>query len=516
MVSELQEIFNNREIAIGAWLILAIAISVFTKPVQQFLKSVIPILFCRKFVIFYIAFLLYFCLATYSLYAIGFWTMDLLKDTIFWVVFVELPLFVKAIEKAKDNHFFVKFIKENIALIVIIEFVLNFWTFGLLTEIIIVPITIIVGLLYALASREKQHQKVKRFFDGVLIIFGIVVIINTIIHILQNPTDILNVDSLKEFLLPILLLMLNLPIVYGLALHNMYEQVFIRIKGNKSEKPKMKRSIIRFAGIYLSKIAAIRNNPNHVTVISLTNNDMKDNLKKLENRLSMQIGDNYMKRAHFYIVWCVLGLLICIIGIVFCNTQVPIKEIISLKFTLDIPRIKEIITYICTTGLVLSFCLLIYSIGLKKKKNEEISQVKKYSLHSFLYLVKRQHGMLQESPPIDAPKELFLQYIVIAYELKSECDKGIELFGNLLTTWELDTIKQLQTSTYSLVHGVGINQEEINQYTPDSFATYFAEKKASAPQSEKINVFIHDVEKGIEKYSEQIKLCFEEFKHYIE
>ena len=515
MVSELQEIFNNREIALGAWIILAIFISIFTKPVQQFLKSIIPILFCRKFVIFYIVFLSYFCFVTYLLYIVGFWTIGLLKDTIFWIVFVELPIFVKTIEKAKDNHFFVKLIKDNIAVIVIIEFVLNFWTFSLLAEIIIVPVTVMVGLLCAVASREKKHQGVKRFFDGVLVIFVIVVIINTVIHIFQNPTEILNVDSLKEFLLPILLLVLNLPIVYGLALHATYEQVFIRIKGNTSEKRKMKWSIIRFVGINLSKITAIRNNPHHVTVISLTNDDMKNNLKKLENRLSKKVGDNFMKRAHFYIFWCITGALLCILGLIFCNSQVSFKEIITFNFLFDIPRIKEIATYICSTGLVFSFCLFLYSLGLKKRKNEELSQVKKYSLHSFLYLIKRQYGLIQEFPPIDAPKELFLQYIAIAYEIKSECDKDISLFENLLTSWELDTIKQLQTATNTLVYSVGIDEEKIKQYTPDSFNGYFSEKKVSAPQSEKINVFIHDIERGIEKYSEQIKLCFEEFKPYI-
>lgn len=64
----------------------------------------------------------------------------------------------------------------------------------------------------------------------------------------------------------------------------------------------MKRSIIKFSGIYLSKITAIRNNLQYTTIISLTDNDMKENLKKLKNRLSMRIGDNYMKRANYYMV----------------------------------------------------------------------------------------------------------------------------------------------------------------------------------------------------------------------
>jgi hypothetical protein len=152
---------------------------------------------------------------------------------------------------------------------------------------------------------------------------------------------------------------------------------------------------------------------------------------------------------------------------------------------------------------------------LRKKKNEEISQVKKYSLHNLFYLIKRQYNILQEFPPIDAPKELFMQYITTAYELKSECDKSAAIFKNLLTTWELDIINQLQQYIATLVHNIGIDEAEINQYTPDSFNSYFVDKKLMAPQNEKINVFTHDVQNGIEKYTEQIKLCFEEFKSYM-
>ncbi|MCR0207217.1 hypothetical protein MKC66_21105 [[Clostridium] innocuum] len=511
----LQEIFNNREIAVGAWVILAAIISVFTKPVRQFLKSVLPILFCRKFIVFYIVFLFHFCLVTYFLYTVGFWSMTLLKDTIFWILFVELPLFVKAIEKANNSHFFAKLIKDNVAVAVVVEFVVNFWTFDLLIEIIIVPIALFISLLYALASQEKKYQKVQQFFNWIFIIFGLVVIINACNHLLQNPMEFFNANTLQELCLPILLLLLNLPVVYGLALYNTYEQVFIRVKGSKAENFKMKWSIIGFAGIYLSKITAIRNNLQYTTVISLTNTEMKVNLKKLKSKLSMRIGDNYMKRVRFYIVWCIIGFLISIIGIVICNSHVSLKELLTLEFTIDIPHLKEIITYICSTGLVLSFCLLICSLGFRKKKNEEISQVKKYSLHNLLYLIKRQHDMLQEYPPIDEPKELFLQYITIAYELKTECDKDIAAFENLLTSWELDVIKQLQTSVNSLVISIGIDKTKIRQYTVEQFNTYFLEKKASAPQSEKINVFVYNIRKGIEKYSEQINLCVEEFKHYL-
>ncbi len=516
IVSELQEIFNNREIAIGIWVLLAIAISVFTKPGRQFFKLVFQILFCRKFGMFYIIFLSYFGLITYGLYSIGFWEASLLKETIFWVLFVELPLFVKTIQKAEGNHFFVQLIKNNITLVVIIEFILNFWTFKLLTEIIIVPIAILIGMLYALCAREKKCEQVKHFLDWVIVVFSIVVIINTTVHIFQVPNEIINETALKEFLLPILLLILNLPVVYGLALHNAYEQVFIWVKGNRAERRKIKRKIFRFAGICLSKITAVRNHAAQTLASSLDEKSMKSNLDKLEKRLSIQIGENYMKRTRFYIIWCIIGILACIIGLILSNSYVSLKEILAFNFTLDIIScIKKIITYICSCGISVFFCFFIYSLGLQKKRNEEISQVKKYSLYNLFYLIKWQYNMLQEFPPIDVPKELFIQYITTAYELKLECDKSAVLFENLLTTWELDIIKQLQLSTTTLVHNIGIDEKEINQYTPDSFSLYFEDKKSTSPQNEKINVFLYDVRKGIENYTEQIKTCFEEFKPYM-
>ena len=94
----LQQVFNNREIAIGIWSIITILVLLFTKPARQFLRTAIPILFCKKFVIFYIVFISFLIAVIHFLKWTTFWDMTLLKDTIFWVIFIEMPLFVKTIE----------------------------------------------------------------------------------------------------------------------------------------------------------------------------------------------------------------------------------------------------------------------------------------------------------------------------------------------------------------------------------------------------------------------------------
>ena len=118
----IQEFFNNREIAIGIWVIIGLDVILPTKPARKFIKTAIPILFCKKFVIFYIVFLSFLGLVLFALNWAGLWDLTLLKDTVFWVLFVELPLFAKAIEKADGGRFFSKLIRENVAIAVAIEF----------------------------------------------------------------------------------------------------------------------------------------------------------------------------------------------------------------------------------------------------------------------------------------------------------------------------------------------------------------------------------------------------------
>jgi hypothetical protein len=508
-------IFNNREIAIGTWIIFIVFIGVLTKPVRDFIKNIFPIIFCRKFVVFYCVFISFFVVTIYFLSRIGFWEFDLLKDTILWVLFVELPLFVKAIEKAKDAHFFVKLMKENIALIVIIGFVLNFWAFGLLIEFILVPCIVFIAVLYAIASLDEKHLKVRNFFNCIFLILGVAISIFTIINIIQTPEQFFSITTLKELLLPILLLVLNLPVVYGLALHNTYEQLFIRLKGNTKEKAKMKRRLIFFAGVNLEKVTSVRENIAQTLIISLSERDLNENLKRLEKRRSLQIGENYMKRSNLYITSCIIGLVMSVIGLILSNNQVSIRDIIARNYYLDINRLKEIITYICSVGFVFCICLLVISIGFKRKKNEDISQIKKFAFYELLGLIKRQYSMLKEFPPMDKPYELFSLYVTTAYEIKNECDKALNLYDNLLRRWEKEVIQQLDTASTALVYDIGLKEADIKQYDIESFSRYYIEMSESAPQNEKINVYISTIKSDVEKYTEHIKLCHEEFKDYL-
>ena len=207
--------------------------------------------------IFYIVFLSFLGLVLFALNWAGLWDLTLLKDTVFWVLFVELPLFAKAIEKADGGRFFSNLIRENVAIVVAIEFFVGFWTFSLITEIILIPLTVLISVLQVLAGQDKKHRSAKRFFDGLLVLWGIILLINAIYSLIHAPNQFLSFDTLKSLLLPLVLLVFNLPVVYGLALYNTYEQIFIRIKGSKSEQKKIIDPIQQTMSVALNQLVSL-------------------------------------------------------------------------------------------------------------------------------------------------------------------------------------------------------------------------------------------------------------------
>lgn len=122
--------------------------------------------------------------------------------------------------------------------------------------------------------------------------------------------------------------------------------------------------------------------------------------------------------------------------------------------------------------------------------------------------------MLVDYPPIDEPADLFCAYVHNVYEVQAACDKVLAAYENLLTTWEQETLKNLQHSAMVLSEDFGISAENFREYSATQFCIFYDEKVRTAPQNEKINVFTHKIKTDIEKYSKHIEQFCEDFKHY--
>lgn len=281
----IREVFNNRELALCIWFIILFSVLLFIKPARQQIQQIFKILFRKRIIILFFVLLSYSSCIIFILYKIGIWNWKYIKDLVCWVLFVEIPIFFNIIANKTDAHFFRTLIMDNLKATVIIDFLINFWTFSLIIELLLVPIIFVISAVCAVAERENAAQKIHRFSHNLTKIASIGVSLNIIYHLIYTPGELFNCDTLISFFLPQFLLICNLPILYGFALQNTYEVIFNKLKINKQELLKKKILLFKFAGLNLCKLMAIRKNLKEVILCNPTIEELKLNLCKLQRTL---------------------------------------------------------------------------------------------------------------------------------------------------------------------------------------------------------------------------------------
>ena len=138
------EIFSNREIALFIWVIILILFLFSKKDTRHSLKGLVKAFFAKKLITLFVLMVLYVFGIVLILYKLTFWKGDLMKDTVFWFLSVASIMFFN-INKVESKQYFKNHIYETIKWTIILEFVMNFYTFTLPTELFLLPFIILVS-----------------------------------------------------------------------------------------------------------------------------------------------------------------------------------------------------------------------------------------------------------------------------------------------------------------------------------------------------------------------------------
>ena len=160
---------------------------------------------------------------------IHFWDIAALKNTLFWVFGTALIILFNSHETTKETHYFKKIIMANIKLIIVIEFIVNMYSFSFVTELILVPVVTFIVLIKTVAEFNLEHKHIEKIFNFILIIIGTILIILSIDKVITNFNDFATLQNLQNFLLPPTFTVLFLPFIYFFVLYMKYESVFISI-----------------------------------------------------------------------------------------------------------------------------------------------------------------------------------------------------------------------------------------------------------------------------------------------
>jgi hypothetical protein len=204
------------------------------------LANFVKLLFGKYFLVIYLTLGIYLFGVFSLLKLLGFWTSADIKDSIFWLFSVVFVL-VFSLNKAKDSNYFKGIIIDTIKVIAILEFVINLYNFSLVTELILLPVLIFIGMLQAEAGLDSKNARVAKILTNLIAIFGFGLLIYSIYKVANGYSDFFKLGTLHSFILPIILSILFLPYLYFLSLYSIYESYFIRLDFMTVKKGKVKK-----------------------------------------------------------------------------------------------------------------------------------------------------------------------------------------------------------------------------------------------------------------------------------
>jgi len=224
----INDVFNNREIAIGIWIILFVMWSLTRKGLGKTYLGLIKTIFGFFLLTPTVLSLLYMTLAVYALYRLGVWDISLLKMTLLWGIAALALLFQKVRSLADEKGALLSAIRDNFRLIVVVEFIAHFYSFSLLAEMIIVPFATLVGMLQAYNDNTERNHHLAAVFNFILNVFGSYLLYNAFANIWSDAGGFFNIKTLSEFSIPIALSLMFLPLIYVLSVYLKYEALLTR------------------------------------------------------------------------------------------------------------------------------------------------------------------------------------------------------------------------------------------------------------------------------------------------
>jgi len=135
---------------------------------------------------------------------------------------------------------------------VIFEFIFGLYTFALWVEIIIIPIVVLIAGMMAVSEKKPEHKKVYTILQWMLNILVLWILYGISKHFFQHYREYCNMSTVRQFLNPLCLSILFLPVLYGLSMYLHYEIVLVvlkrHLKNSGNYRYAVNQAMLRFNG----------------------------------------------------------------------------------------------------------------------------------------------------------------------------------------------------------------------------------------------------------------------------
>ena len=246
-MTQLISSLDNREIAIGLWLIVALLFVLRNSDVRRAFAPVARALTAKPILIGIVLMVGYLTVEVKVLSLVGIWVPSQIKTTIIWAITVATVMLFTANSINEVEGHFCKAAKENFKFSVLVSFFVNLHVLPLIWELIIVPIGALAAAMLAVAEADEKYVPARKLLNGFLGILGMSLLGYALWKSCQNPRSLVEIEALRSLAIPVVLSLLFLPFIYLVVVYMAYENVFVRLKfviRNKSLNKYAKKCLI--------------------------------------------------------------------------------------------------------------------------------------------------------------------------------------------------------------------------------------------------------------------------------
>jgi len=219
---------NNREISITIWILVFIIWGITQHKIRHSFSSLVKSFFAWTLTISYVVMFFYIAIMLLVLNFLGIWQVSHIVITILWILSVAFVMLFNT-PQIRDTSFFRNTIKDNLKILIILEFIINLYVFSIWIELLLFPFFIILGGLMAFSKFSKQNANAQNNFNYLMAIIGTFFIGYALYMAVFDFNNFFTLTNFKNFILPIFLTIMFLPFIYFYSLYISYDTLFKRL-----------------------------------------------------------------------------------------------------------------------------------------------------------------------------------------------------------------------------------------------------------------------------------------------
>lgn len=172
----------------------------------------------------------YSALVVLGLQEVGVWHSSSFKETLYWFFGTGVILVANSTEAASDPLYLRKLLRQAVKLTILVEFLVAFYVFPLLVELVLIPVVTIVVFLNLVAESDPKLTPARRALNAFITGLGFVVLAIVAIRAISDPDHLFTRANGEELLVAPVMTLALIPLLYAWALICGYEQLFVRVK----------------------------------------------------------------------------------------------------------------------------------------------------------------------------------------------------------------------------------------------------------------------------------------------